>query len=101
MIARLLSQGFKGLCYAALAVNVGAIATTAALELSGLCSAINEGYAECGAPVLNSVAYTVGMIPVISIFTLVPFLLSILGLVFLAGAVIRWALRRSGSEKLG
>ncbi|ARN82675.1 hypothetical protein [Methylocystis bryophila] len=101
MTASLLWKGFKGLCYLALAVNVGAFAAAAALEASGLCSAINEGYADCGTPVLSQIAYTVGMIPVISIFTLVPFLLAILGVVFLVGEMIRGIFRRRGPEKLG
>lgn len=101
MTVSLLWRGFKGLCYVALAVNAGAFATAAVLESSGLCSAINEGYADCGTPVLSKIAYTVGMIPVISIFTLVPFFLAILGVVFLVGDAIRRIFRRGGSEKLG
>ncbi|QBR72046.1 hypothetical protein CU048_13095 [Beijerinckiaceae bacterium] len=98
MIGRLLWQGFKGLCYAALVAIAGSLAICVILLLSGLCSRIDEGAAECKTPALNGIAYTFGMIPVLSSFTVVPFVLAICGLVFLVGHLIR---RRHGSENRG
>ncbi len=98
MIGRLLWQGFKGLCYAALAALAGSLAICLSLLLSGLCSRIDEGAAECKTPALSDIAYAFGMIPVISSFTLVPFVLAICGFIFLVGHMIR---QRHPSEKRG
>ncbi|WP_026607841.1 hypothetical protein [Methylocapsa acidiphila] len=97
MIAKALAQGFKILCYVALAVLAGSLAMVIILESSGLCSAINEGFATCKTPALETFAYTAGMIPVLSSFTLFPLVFAIGGLIFLLRGLIKriWRHRTS------
>jgi hypothetical protein len=82
--------GFKIVCYLALACELAAFGSLTALHSLGVCPTINEGGIECTAPAYESIASFGVMVVLMTVFTGVPGLLAIAGIVFL----ILWLVRR-------
>ncbi|WOJ90967.1 hypothetical protein RZS28_06690 [Methylocapsa polymorpha] len=83
MIAKLVGQGFRALCYAALAALAGSFAIIAVFSAGNLCSRIDEGQVVCETLVLTRVAEAATAVVLLSVFTLAPLVLALCGLIFL------------------
>ncbi|MEM7426180.1 MAG: hypothetical protein AAF441_08790 [Pseudomonadota bacterium] len=78
---------FRWVCYAALIIVAGAFVLMIALGSSELCSSLSTGSIRCSSPTAQTLAELSFGIVLISVFTGIPTLFALLGVVFLIRAL--------------
>jgi hypothetical protein len=86
--------GFKILCYLALACELAAIACLALVTELGVCPRLDEGGIECVSPIYESIASFGTAVVLMTVFTGLPGLLALGGIVFLVVGLVRRRRRR-------